>query len=416
MKTLTLFLLLVSSAFSAVITTITITNSGPRAQQMGYRIHLVGKVGTAVEGQTAEGDYLNIIQPGANRVYILRDEDVNSDYDIVAVSQILMTASAELVGNSYVIVEGGTETLSLGNTFEAPIQATYTWSIGGENDVNGRSATPDAYKSLWITRDTSLTSSLFREGIDKLVVNASATGDSQKQVADQQKELLSGPTAATTMAGQIWTQSGAQALGDAAASAAKTAVEVKALPDFGDSAAPSAPGMLTLDLQGDYGGVTSIDLDPANNIRMSQLASFIKKVIAWAIFVAFQIFVWNYFKEVYITLAGAQQAKGNAVAGGTGGWATALLSATLITAVLLSVPVAFWALADSGMTWGESIVQNPLEASADGVDFIQVAGYLFGFFVPVGTLLSALASYFLVLRGGLAMMAFSMALIRFIVP
>lgn len=172
MKTVLSFLLcfvFVVNMSATVLSTITIKNNGEVAQAMGYRIDLIGKTGTGVAGVPASGDYSNIIPAKQSRTFVINDSDINPDYDIVGISQIMVGGAAELVGNSYVLPEGSTEDVTTGNYFEAPLQTTYNWQLGGEDDVNIKSGTPNNYKTLWVVRDGELTADLYREGVDKIV-------------------------------------------------------------------------------------------------------------------------------------------------------------------------------------------------------------------------------------------------------
>ena len=158
-----------------------------------------------------------------------------------------------------------------------------------------------------------------------------------------------------------------------------------------------------LSIVGAYG--VNINLNPASNPLVSSLADFLKQVVTWLAGLGFAWWCWGEFDRAVRHLLHAEQAKGNAIIGGTGGQATALIAAGAITALLIAVPLAFWAFA----TYDITPVSNP---SGPG----SIALYLLFFFLPVPYLLSLVTAAFVVRKAALVLVAATATLIRFVVP
>lgn len=170
-------------------------------------------------------------------------------------------------------------------------------------------------------------------------------------------------------------------------------------PSFGAPAGSSA-GLL---ISGAYG--VTVDLDPLANPSISSLASFVKGVITFVVSALFVWWTWTEFGDAVNQLIHARQAQGNAVLGGTGAQATALVAAAAITAILVAVPVAYWAFA------GSTIHSLPA-----GSGPLAISYYLFSAFVPVTFLATVAATVFVIKKAAVVLVAATATLIRFIVP
>jgi len=166
-------------------------------------------------------------------------------------------------------------------------------------------------------------------------------------------------------------------------------------------------------LQFPLGTFGTINLDPASSPLISTFATWVKGVIAWMVWIAFNFWLWKFLFELLVATSLAPQAKGNTVAAGTGGQATSLVAAGFITAAIANVPVLFWAAADSGVSWASGITSNPFD-SATGV--LGTGVYLAGQFLPIGTILSSLSTMLLMRKAGLGLFALTSTIIRFIIP
>jgi len=350
----------------------------------------------------------------------------------------------ENVANYHVLVTQPSSVVPVGNSITEPdpyrAQVDITQGVGVNpggtytfdcSDIGG---TPAGRKTAWLTDISgSISGVVYAEGVDKIVyaINAgnrqaasSAGGTGGGGEADpnqtafyaEHARLSSDVNNAKTDGNAIYAGLGAADEAATKKEAIEAAMGARDLPNTGSVPTVSRPSILDITLPFLPGSLT-LHLDPASNSHVAVLAAFMKVVIAWTVAILFQVFLWNYFKEAYLALAGSPVAKGNPVFGGSAAQGTSLLVATAITGVLLSFPVSFWALADSGYGWGTTILagNNPLEAANAGPDYLQIAAYLFTYFVPVGTLLSALSSYFLVLRGGLVLLAGVQTLVRYFV-
>jgi len=414
MKTLLTLLLTAVTAFASNNAVITITNTGTTTLTdlaVGYTggfyetFHVIPGVFT--------------LAPGAHVDYPVSWEasgDGGTDYIDWAV--VKAGTGYSLIGNSFVTDGSGTIYVSY-----ATGSAANGWTPSAEvgDGVLVPQATPDTKKTLWVVADETLTADLFREGIDKVVAAnpTTTTGGGSSDFASSDTEYMHNKQRGIYDAQFSGEFTVPEIPGKAAAMAsAKTEIEAamseRAIAGPGDPGSGGASDIFNIAL-GHTGHV--LHLNPVDDANMSVLAAWMRGAFAWVVFMSFQFFLWNYFKEIYLALAGSQPAKGNPVAGGTGGQATSLLVAIAMTAAIVSVPTLFWALADSGLGWASAITStaNPTQTAASGANFLQAGLHLFETFLPVGTLLSALSSYLIILRGGLILLAGAQTVVRFFV-
>ena len=239
--------------------------------------------------------------------------------------------------------------------------------------------------------------------LSELNARLAAQPAQEKAAADSKAASDAAATAAAANA----TASG-NAEGAAKKSQVEGAVGGRALKSYGSSANGSS-SLLSIT----WPGVATIDLDPANDPQVSTLASWMKTGIAVLILALYDWWLWRWFKDLYAALAGTLPAKGNPVLAGTGAQATSLAVAVAITAVIVSLPTAFWAMADSGLT--VTLLENPIAAAASGGGSLATGLYLFNFFFPTATLLAALSSVVIVWKGGLVLLGGMQTLVRFFV-
>jgi len=334
--------------------------------------------------------------------------------------------TAVLQGNSYVVGAG------MAWEYETTLYPDGTGSYEDyELGVVGiaRLDTPDESKTLWLLDDSTLTGDLFREGIDKVVhagtgaggAGGSGSGMSAAEFAETKTEMVSDLVndtytnpeniAAGTefLMGQLETATKSET----AKGEIESAMALRELPDLGSASASGSGGLLSITFP--VASIGTINFDPADNPRVHAVANFMKAAFAWVVYAWFQLWVWNYLKEIYFVLSGSQPAKGNPVVGGTGAQATSLVVALAITGVLVSFPSLFWTLADSGMTWTVGINSNPFELAASSGSYTSTALYVAQQFLPLGTMLAAFTSTIALLRGGLILIAGLQSLIRFFV-
>jgi len=193
-----------------------------------------------------------------------------------------------------------------------------------------------------------------------------------------------------------------------AGASAKTSSEGSLSSQGVPSIAPTNTGSGTL-LQFTIPVLGSIDLDPTHDAQVMTVIEFFRTLLTWVVLLGFLWWLWAEFKSLAQTSLLLPQAKGNTIAAGTGGQATGLVAATAITAALLAVPAAFFALTSTG-----SDVAADVFATASGPVLIGVK--LFYMIFPVEVIVTVLVSSFVVRKGGLIILLGVAAVIRFIVP
>jgi len=383
--------------------------------------------GTFIGGGTVQQSGEQIFGPGSSGAYMNGTDFEHNVYSSLTMSYAsyvrTVPASGETkVGASWIADGGVAEPTAWEPFLSGNVDKQDATAYQPELNVAGvplpnHSVTPDESKTLWETDDTTLTANLFREGIDKVVASSGGSGGGTSTDAMTYAQFNASDASAHQALGLNYAQNQptSQVL-NAETNAAKTAITnaltAKATPTYGDGA--SGGNSIMVITLGNTG--KTLNLDPASYPTFAAYASFLKACIAWLAATLFGFYLWNWCKELYLVLAGTMPAKGNTVAG-SGGQVTSLVVAIAITAIMISFPVAFWTMADSGYTWAPSLTQNPLQlVGASNLGAMGAMGlYLFNFFMPVGTLLACLTSYLIVLRGGLVLVAVLQTGIRYIV-
>jgi len=333
--------------------------------------------------------------------------------------------SGTLVGNSY-ISDTGEEEYTLFTTF-LPGTDTISFNLTTYITVFGRAPTPDDKKSLWLLDDTTLTADLYREGVDKIVAAVGISGESStggtgggpnaEYVATRQKAYLQNPSGAGTTESELNTFIGEAAeQGETAKNAVEDAIneatENHTLTSTRFDTTNSGDSDFSITYEA-MGRTFTLNFDPATNEKLSNFILWVKGFIAWALLILFEWFLWSEFQKYYFNLMGTAPAKGNPVVGGTGAQVTSLLVATLITAVLATIPVLFWAAADSGMTWASGIATtNPID---DATGVLAKGVYLAQYCFPLGTCLAATTTAFFIRKFGLLMVVGTHTVTRFFI-
>jgi hypothetical protein len=254
---------------------------------------------------------------------------------------------------------------------------------------------------LWSSppSDGVLTDGVYKEGVNSIVSELRALNDKSGIWGGSDPIRSAISDAYGSGAGSTDGNGNGNGSGQAADQVAEAMDEGPQLPQV---SLPSGSGA-GLAIAGAYG--VNINLDPASSTLISSLAGFLKQFITWVAGLSFAWWCWGEFDRVVRDLIHSQQAKGNALIGGTGAQATALVAAAAITGILILVPLAFWAIASYDIT--------PV-TSASGP--ASIALYLLFFFIPVPFLLSLIFSAFVVRKAALVLVASTATLIRFIVP
>lgn len=174
--------------------------------------------------------------------------------------------------------------------------------------------------------------------------------------------------------------SGASAKAEAEGSLAGFAVAPPG--EFGEGSEPS----FEVDMPDLFGGMT-IDFNPFRSDRMGPLAAWLRMAMGWVTLVTLAGWLATQLKADVQAMYTAPQAKGNTIAAGTGGQATAAAAAGLITAAVITATVALmsWAYGDISFASLTTVLgTNPVSTLASGVVWCidQV--------LPIATVLSAL--------------------------
>jgi len=291
--------------------------------------------------------------------------------------------------------------------------------------------TPDYLKTMWGTEDSELNGNLFREGTDKIVAaiqlgsgSGSSAGGAGDTAADSNREYMAtqqrgyydaeGSGTSPALALEASPMSSV-ALAAERSATAKTAIEAaysaRELPDLGSASDTGSSAPLTLTVP--YVG--TISLNPLDYAHISTMAAFIKTIIAWFLVYKFEIWLWNYFCGLAALASISVPAKGNPVAGGTGAQATSLVLASAVTAVLVSIPVLYWAIADTTVVFGFNFAENPFALAGSGDDNLRTALFLVNCYFPMTTAIAIAGQSFIVQKGGLVLIAGVQTVIRFFV-
>ncbi len=168
----------------------------------------------------------------------------------------------------------------------------------------------------------------------------------------------------------------------------------------------------TISLPATMGGAV-FDLNPFRSDRLQGPVAWFRSAVAWLVLVTFGLWLYNAINESVVNVTVVQQAKGNAVAGGTGGQLTAVVAAAAMSAIIGTAVVGFvsWSFGDIGFSALASVFStNPL-ATMPGK-----AAWMLDKVFPVATMLSALLARVSFKLYAMQLHAVSAALIRFIVP
>jgi len=155
------------------------------------------------------------------------------------------------------------------------------------------------------------------------------------------------------------------------------------------------------------------DMNPFTSDKFAGVATFVRNALTWLLITLLAVWVFRELGEWVKAINQAQQAKGNAVVGGTGAQATALAAAGLITAAVIIAVTALLAWGLSALNVGSLIAnlsENPMSSAPAGVYAMVDAVF------PVGVALSCLiarATFSLYATGVYSGVA---AAIRFFVP
>jgi len=350
-----------------------------------------------------------VVQPGQSSAPFNAQWSVGSEggTDSIDYRAVIAHQGYSEVGNSYVADGSGTQYVILDSNGLSTSSEPY-YGIVNAYPI-GPKPTDNKDKTLWLVQDTTLSADLFREGIDKVVAarstagSGSASGMTFSEFQSSETEIKA--LEERSLANERPTPNQIEEFADLARSQAEDAVNAS-LPDVTpNSTYVPVSSPLTVEFQGQ-----TLDFDPAHHESVAQVCSFLKSLTGWVLIYWFYLWCWRMFNEVLEHASIVPQAKGNPVVGGTGAQATALLAATLITAVMLAVPVSYWAAVTLDFT---SLTQSPLTGQTDS---IGAAVYLLGQVVPLELCLTLVFEMVVVYKARAVLLFGAAAAVRFFVP
>lgn len=177
---------------------------------------------------------------------------------------------------------------------------------------------------------------------------------------------------------------------------------------YSDGVAPN----LSITFPAAFGGAV-VDLNPFSSERFGGVASWFRTATLWLAVVLFGQWFWGQLGDWIKGVATTQQAKGNTVVAGTGGQATALVAAGLMTTAIIAAIVTLLAFSFNGIGVAfvnSSLAQNPLATMASG------SLWMLNQLLPVSTLLSLLVAKVAFNMYAAPIFSGCAAIVRFIVP
>jgi len=170
--------------------------------------------------------------------------------------------------------------------------------------------------------------------------------------------------------------------------------------------------VLAVTMPEQFGGKT-FDLNPFTESRLGGVAAWFRSACAWLAIVTLGVWVWSEIGSWVRGLSNLRQAQGNAVVGGTGAQATALVAATAITVAVVAGVAALLAWGFSGINLGTllgSVSTNPL------VGIPATVLWMLDTLLPVGTIITCVVARMCFNLYASSVFAGAAAVVRFIVP
>jgi len=327
---------------------------------------LFGTVFVHIEYYTHEGTYVSQtygFPPAGNSTQTLYFNYDDEDPDPVTGLLIRLTGVPHVkLGASIIYDAAGPDPevglILLETDVITNAQRNFTLSIGGV------SLLPDGRKPVWQIDDSTLTGNLFREGIDQVVAAVGSAGgggggtggevtlDSGTKIEQLAQKGLDAREAAQEAMTEATEQS------NEAVDAMETALNEAMVREGANVSVTDHSvdaGFWVIHLPNGHGGFTDIDLNPLSNGGVSEIAQWFKIAVSIVIIWFFENWCWKEFQSLSYNALQLTQAKGNAVAAGTGAQATALINAGLIALVWTSLPAILFTAYQASMTaLGES--------------------------------------------------------------
>jgi len=357
--------------------TYTIIDNAPGADQHVYRVYF------GIQSGSGSPYYPTEIAHEAQEVVLKRGETItltfNEGWDSSEVVDPYIPVASGVVwcevSNPTYTVVGNSRILTGGTAFE-PVDGQNVY-YGAEltftnTGLVGPQVNPDTRKTIWVVDDETLTADLYREGVDKTIAflqasvtelssgSAGATSENQALYYDQQARITN-QTDATTDANAIRDGLGVEALKDAA-----VADTLALMPTFEPGAYTEPSGgsadFLEITMPETFGGAV-VNFNPFTPTRLGPLASWFRYATQWLVYALLAMWVVKEFQEWLKAYASTNQADGRPVFAGTGGQASALVNAGIITAAIIIAITALVAYTIDGINVASlltSVSSNPL--------------------------------------------------------
>lgn len=324
----------------------------------------------------------------------------------------------DLEGESWKPVPAGTETFL---TVLPPITSANVVDAGTIPSVTNRVAVIPPTKvpvvgdpgtgaagTVWNTSGTgtaptdALTNTVFREGVDKIVKQQQIQIDAEKEKKEESE--------AEKAAFEESVSTGGQAAGkskvDSEYEAAKTSITSNI--DGGgvvQSSLPSGSSIWSFTVSG-----VAVNIFPFGDILTG--ANIIKLLLQAIMIYAWIVFMQLECRDILKAAGLAPQARGNTLAG-SGGQFTAAAGATLLTIIILAVPVAMAALSDNGIGWRTTV--NFIESFTSGGTIGSSAVEWLSEYFPILTFLAIMNNVVLFKIAGTAIMGAAMVAAKWVI-
>lgn len=355
-----------------------------------------------LQGSTVLGEVT--LQPGQA---LIQQYSTNST-ETVSVAELIPGIQQD--GDAWRIVPGATTTRTVATVTPAPIPdpqnppapTPVTPAKDVPTNVSPNKSPTD--KPIWTTTTANtnpaaqtdlLTNSTFREGIDKLY-------QLKKSETERQEAALKANPAAGA----------ASAAGSSAGSQAASLYSSSSVSSPPSLSGPTGVPSLTVTFPASFGGKT-FDFNPFTNDRFATICAWFRTATAWLAVVMLGVWVWTQVGEWTRSLAQVRQAQGNAVVGGTGAQATALIAAGAITVAVVACVTALlsWSFGEVGIAVIRSMTTtNPLATIPAG------AYWMLDQVLPVSTLITCMLARVTFNMYAAPLFATCSAVVRFIVP
>lgn len=161
------------------------------------------------------------------------------------------------------------------------------------------------------------------------------------------------------------------------------------------------------------GSAAVVNVNPLSNESMAAVVAWFRAATGWAVLLALARYMWGYIFEFVVGASAANQAKGNALAWGTGEQATAMIAAGALTVAVTTGVTALLSWAFSGLSAG-MITSLAASSVMDGMPGVAL-GFLNAVF-PVSTIVTAALTRAVFPMYAASIYGAMASAIRFVVP